>query len=263
MTLLRPLSAGTCNVRWDNPDDGEHRWEGRRERLLSLLRAWAPDVLGLQEPLRHQLHYLRQGLPEYQVVGVGRDDGVAAGEFCPILYRRDRFQPVAVGTFWLSEEPETPGSMAWGARHPRICTWASLIERDTDAAFSVYNLHLDHESQAARENGVALLLERIGQRTVSGPVMVLGDFNARPDNPAIKRIQGAASPSLKSTFATIPEGTFHGFTGKASHGPIDYIFYSPEWQVLSAQVLQGDGLRPFPSDHFPVSAVLVMGRAAL
>lgn len=258
----RPLSLGSCNVRWDNPSDGEHRWELRRERLRSLLRSWAPDVLGLQEPLRHQLDYLRQALPEYEAVGVGRDDGAAAGEFCPILYRRDRFQPVAAGTFWLAEEPETPGSLAWGARHPRICTWVTLIERDTDTAFSVYNLHLDHESQTARENGIALLLERIRQRTVSSPVIVIGDFNAEPDNPAVTRLQESDALTLKNALTAVPEGTFHGFTGEASHGPIDYIFHSPEWQVLSAHVLYGDGLRPFPSDHFPVSAVLLMGRAA-
>lgn len=261
MNLQESLSVGTCNVRWDNPDDGEHRWELRRERLTALLRSWAPDVLGLQEPLRHQLHYLRQALPEYDAVGVGRDDGVAAGEFCPILYRRDRFQSADGGTFWLSEEPETPGSVAWGARHPRICTWAGLVERDTNAAFSVYNLHLDHESQAARENGVALLLERISQRAAPGPVIVLGDFNAEPDNPAVLRLQEAASPGLRNALAAVPEGTFHGFTGEASDGPIDYIFHSPEWQTLAAQVLHGDGLRPFPSDHFPVSAVLLMGQA--
>lgn len=261
MSLQQPLSVGTCNVRWDNPGDGEHRWELRRDRLLGLLRSWKPDVLGLQEPLRHQLDYLRQALPDYDSVGVGRDDGVAAGEFCPIFYRRDRFHLADTGTFWLAETPDTPGSMAWGARHPRICTWAALIERGTETPFFVYNVHLDHESQAARANGVALLLERIRQRPASDPLLVLGDFNAPPDNPAVVRLQEAASPTLRSALAATSEGTFHGFTGEASPGPIDYIFHSPEWQALSAEVLHGDGLRPFPSDHFPVSAVF-RGQAA-
>ena len=97
MTLQEPLSVGTFNVRWDNPDDGEHRWERRRERLAALLRGWAPDVLGLQEPYHHQLEFLRRALPEYEAMGVGRNDGVAAGEFCPILYRRSRFRVAADG----------------------------------------------------------------------------------------------------------------------------------------------------------------------
>ena len=212
-------------------------------------------MVGLQEPYRRQLDYLRQALPGYEAVGVGRDDGVAAGEHCAILYRRDRFAATGTGTFWLSEEPETPGSRAWGARHPRICTWASLIEQKSGGAFTVYDVHLDHELQAAREKGVGLLLERIRQRTTPGPVIVLGDFNATPDNPAVVRMEAASSPPLRSAL-TASEGTFHGFTGETSFGPIDHVFHSPEWQVLSAQVLRGDGLRPFPSDHFPVAAVL-------
>jgi len=256
MTLQKPLSLGTWNVRWDCPDDGDHRWGLRRERLAALLRAWAPDVLGLQEPLRHQLDFLRQALPDYDVLGVGRDDGIAAGEHCAVLYRRERFQAAGGGTFWLADEPETPGSMAWGARHPRICTWANLVERSTGAAFTLYNVHLDHESQTAREKGVELLLGRIQRRAGSGPVIVLGDFNAEPDNPAVARLGKTASPPLTSALVAVAGGTFHGFTGEAVGGPIDHVFCSPEWQVLSARVLHGDHARPFPSDHFPVSAVL-------
>ena len=260
MTVQEPLSVGSWNVRWDNPDDGAHRWEERRERLAALLRAWAPDVLGIQEPYHHQLEFLRQALPEYEAVGVGRNDGVAAGEFCPILYRRTRFQSAAVGTFWLSEEPDRPGSMAWGARHPRICTWTTLVERETNASFSVYNVHLDHESQTAREKGVGLLLGRLRQRAGLDPVIVLGDFNAEPENRAVRQVQAEEAPALRNALAAVSEGTFHGFTGEAPHGPIDYILHSPEWRVLSAEVLHGDGSRPFPSDHFPVSAVLQLTR---
>ena len=212
MTLPSSISVGTWNVRYDNPTDGEHRWEMRRERLVALLRSWMPDVVGLQEPYRHQLDYLRQALPEREAVGVGRDDGAAAGEHCAIFYRRDRFRATDSGTFWLSEEPDTPGSKGWDARHARICTWVDLVEQSRAASFTVYNLHLDHESQAARENGVGLLLERIRQHPAPGPVIVLGDFNATPDNPAIVRMGGAVPP-LRSALSP-PEGTFHGFRGR-------------------------------------------------
>lgn len=256
MNLQTTLSVGTCNVRWDCPDDGPHRWALRRGRLASLLRSWSPDVLGLQEPYAYQLAFLREALPEYDTVGIGRNDGAEAGEFCAILYRRDRLELVDSGTFWLAETPDTPGSIAWGARHPRICTWAQFVEKETRAAFSMYNVHLDHESQAARDNGVALLLERIRLHSASGPVLVTGDFNAEPDSPAVRHIQDASDPPLANALASVPEGTFHGFTGSALFGPIDYIFHSPEWQVQSAQVLHGDTERPYPSDHFPAGAVL-------
>jgi len=264
--LQTPLRIGTFNVRWDAPEDGEHRWERRRERLFGLLRSWEPDVLGLQEPLLHQLEQICQALPDYAAVGVGRADGVSAGEFCPILYRQSRFKPTDSGTFWLSPQPDVPGSLGWGARHPRICTWAHLAEQASGASFFLYNVHLDHEAQEAREKGVDLLLARIRQRSAPDPVVVTGDFNAGLGNPAVARIQAAASPVSQNALAAAQTdqsrvGTFHGFTGKAGKEPIDYIFLSPEWQPLDGQVVHGDGRPLFPSDHFPVAVTVQLGPA--
>ena len=251
------LTVGTYNVRCDFPGDGEQRWEYRESRFLDQVRAWAPDVLGFQEPLRLQYDHIRQALPEYASVGVGRDDGRSAGEFCPIFYRKNRFDLGESGTFWFSETPEVPGSSDWGNRNLRICTWASLREQNTGTSFYVYNLHLDHESQPSREKSVDLLLRRIRERETQAPVIVMGDFNAEPDNFALARF--SSSPVPTSALMSVPgaaAGTFHGFTGTVEGGPIDHIFVSSEWVVESARVIPGDGLQPYPSDHLPVSATL-------
>lgn len=260
------LHVGTFNVRGDTPLDGPQGWKFRRDRFLSLVRDWSPDLLGLQEPLIPQLNDILLGLSAYDWIGCGRDDGRQQGEFCPILYRRERLAVVESGTFWLSESPETPGSKGWGSRYPRICTWAHLIDRETGAAFFHYNLHLDHEAQTARENGMSLLLERIRQRQPADPVIVTGDFNAHPDNPVLALLHAPDSPVACDTYLNTPRdaghiGTFHGFTGTAMEDRIDYIFVSPPWQVLNASILHGDGMRPFPSDHFPVAATLSLPAA--
>lgn len=254
------VRVGTFNVRWDAPED-EYRWEQRRARSVPLLHDWAPDLLGLQEPLHSQLKQIAEALPWYTVVGVGREDGKQAGEFCPILYRTSRFDLKEGGTFWLSDTPSLPGSADWGNRIPRICTWAHLRDRETEREFSLYNVHLDHESQAAREKSVQFLVDTLRQRTQGGPVIVTGDFNAEPGNAAIRRLQAGDSPAPVSALEIarpMPSGTFHGFTGQAQGGPIDYVFLSPEWHVLEASILTGDGTLPFPSDHFPVAATLQM-----
>ncbi len=253
------LRVGTFNVRWANPNDGEHRWDLRKERLFALLHDWRPDVLGLQEPRASQFDDLRQALPDYGSVAVGRDDGERAGEFCPIFFRRERWERVSDGTFWFSETPDVPGSQSWGSSHPRICTWAELRERGSDKTFRVYNLHWDHESQAARENSALLL--RGFLRAVSVPIIVLGDFNAHADNPAVAHLTQPGSPVAHSAFSTEQQqepGTFHGFTGTATEPPIDHILLSWDWEVVSAEVLYGDGTRPFTSDHFPVAATLLL-----
>ena len=265
MTPSPTLRVVTFNVRWDAPGD-EYRWDQRRAHSVRLLGDWSPDLIGLQEPLHSQLEQIAAALPAYTVLGVGREDGRQEGEFCPILYRKARFDLQESGTFWLSGTPSVPGSADWGNRIPRICTWARLLDREAGREFSLYNVHLDHESQPAREKGVRLLVDTLRQRAddspVISPVIVTGDFNAEPGNPAIRRLQAEDSPvpvSALDIAQQSPPGTFHGFTGSASGGPIDYIFLSPEWQVLEATVLAGDGARPFPSDHFPVAATLRLG----
>ncbi len=251
------ISVGTFNVRCDFPGDGLQAWAYRRERFLSLLHTWLPDVVGLQEPLQHQYSHIRQSLTDYDSVGVGRDDGREAGEFCPIFYRRERFDLLKSGTFWFSETPEVPGTSDWGNRNRRICTWADLKEQSSGTAFTVYNLHLDHESQHSREKSVELLLSRIRERETRVSVIVMGDFNAEPDNPALARFANSLVPTnVLMAKPGAAAGTFHGFTGDVEREPIDHVFVSSEWTVENARVIPGDGLRPYPSDHLLVSAVL-------
>lgn len=54
-------------------------------------------------------------LPEYSFIGVGRDDGKEQGEYSAIFYKRELFDVLDSGTFWLSPTPEKP-SLGWDAR---------------------------------------------------------------------------------------------------------------------------------------------------
>ncbi len=253
------LRVGTFNVRWPNPGDGEHQWDKRKGRLLDFLRDWKPDVLGVQEAVRGTLAEIRAALTEYDVAAAGREDGQEGGEFCPVFFRRSRLKQLGTGTFWFSETPEEPGSRGWGSGHPRICTWVHLKEHGSDKTFFVYNLHWDNEKQEARDHSARILRERIAGRPTPDPVIVLGDFNAEAADAAVAALSAPGSPVPISALRTVtpePPGTFHGFTGEAVGTPIDHILVSPEWSVEDAQILTGDGQRPFLSDHFPVSATL-------
>ena len=74
------LRVMTFNIRYNNPDDGEHAWPHRKERVASVIRFHEADLVGMQEALKGQIDDLEALLPEYAWIGVGRDDGVAAGE---------------------------------------------------------------------------------------------------------------------------------------------------------------------------------------
>ena len=63
------------NIRYDNPEDGMNNWQYRKDRAATAIRFYDVDILGTQEVLHNQLEDLKQRLPEYGVIGVGREDG--------------------------------------------------------------------------------------------------------------------------------------------------------------------------------------------
>ena len=230
--------------------------------VIGLIAERSPAVLGVQEALRFQLDEISEALPMFDFVGVGRDDGVDAGEFAAVFYDTRRFDVVDSGTFWFSEQPTVPGSKSWGNNIPRICTWARLLERTQGATLYVYNVHWDHESQPSRERGAELLMSRIAARaSPDDPVIVLGDFNAGPTNPAFRRLVDTEKGQLVDTFEAPDSnadstGTFHGFSGIPGSDRIDAVLASPRWVVTSSAIVRTQADGRFPSDHFPVTAVL-------
>jgi len=259
------LRVMSFNVRYGTAADGEDAWPLRRELVSGVLEDFQPDVVGVQEALYFQLGDLSSLLPEMSWIGVGRDDGGTAGEFAPILYRRDRLEVLGEGTFWFSDNPEVPGSMSWGNEIPRICTWGRFRDRASGAVFTLFNLHWDHRSQPSRERGARLLLDRIRNReNPEERVLVTGDFNAGEENPAFRALLEAGDLPLRDPFRVrFPDarevGTFHGFQGGSEGEKIDAILAGSGWGVLDAGIVRVNSNGRYPSDHYPVIAVLAWG----
>lgn len=262
-----PLTVMSFNIRYGTANDGENHWKQRREFLFDVMREADADLVGLQEALDGQIHELLDELPQYGVVGVGRDDGKTRGEYAAILYRRDRFRVSDAGTFWLSDTPEIVASKSWGNSITRICTWARFVDRD-GRAFWHYNVHLDHQSQPSRERSAVLLAERIAaRRNGDEPAIVTGDFNAGETNPALTRLTaphgGAPALYLDSFRVRHPDeketGTFTGFKfGQTTGDKIDYVLVPPGTDVQSAAIIRTSRDGRYPSDHFPVIAKILL-----
>ena len=269
------ITVMSFNIRYGTANDGENSWEHRKALLVDVIRQESPDLIGTQEGLRFQLNYIKEELPGYGEVGVGRNDGLTAGEYSAILYRSDRFSVLDSGTFWFSDTPEVPGSMHWGNTITRICSWARFEDRESGHTFYHYNLHLDHQSQMSRERSVELLTKRIHDRPDPAPVIVTGDFNAAEGNRAIRYLKGDSPraslrtesspppPGLRDTFRVLhPDetevGTFNGFGGSSSRGKIDYVLVDDGWQVVEGAIVRTSREGRYPSDHFPVTARLLI-----
>jgi endonuclease/exonuclease/phosphatase family metal-dependent hydrolase len=126
----------------------------------------------------------------------------------------------------------------------------------------VYNAHWDHESQPSRERSAALMLERMRTAIAAGDaVIVMGDFNSGPSNPAFRALlSDPAVPLADAHRALRPYerwgGTFNGFRGDRSGEKIDAILAGAAWRVIDAGIDRRRWGPLWASDHFAVWAVL-------
>jgi endonuclease/exonuclease/phosphatase family metal-dependent hydrolase len=254
------LRLMSFNVRYENDEDlGSRAWRQRVPGIVRMIHEESPDVIGIQEARHGQAADLWASLPDYEFVGQARDDGKRGGEYAGIFFRRDRFEADAddQGTFWLSNTPQQAGSKTWGNEIPRTATWLRLTDRTTQRGFYVFNTHWDHRHQGSREQSARLTAERVRERRRAGePVVLLGDFNAIENNPAVARL--AAEAGLIDTFDALHPGernrrTLHFWSDtREGRVKVDHILVSRDAAVMAAAIRDGD--EPMVSDHFPVTA---------
>jgi endonuclease/exonuclease/phosphatase family metal-dependent hydrolase len=249
------------NIRYNNPDDGEHAWPNRKGMVASVVRFHAADLIGMQEVLRSQIDDLTVLLPNYSWYGVGRNDGKNSGEFSPIFYRRDRFQLLDSGEFWLSENPDQIGSKSWDAALPRIATWVKFRDRESKQEFIHLNTHFDHRGEVARTRSAELILDQLKILSGNMPVVVTGDFNVPPESAAYVTMTSMLVDSKLESVSEPhgPEGTFGGFTVKVGDtgDRIDYVFVAEGTKVLRYAALSDQWDGRYPSDHLPVLAEII------
>lgn len=253
----QPVSVMTYNIRLDTPADGINQWGKRKEKVFDLLEKYDPDIFGVQEAIYHQLKHITDNLPQYEFVGVGRDDGKLKGEFSPILYKKDRFEILEQNTFWLSETPEVPGSKHWDAAITRVATWARFKDKQSGSIFLVINTHFDHIGKEARTKSAALIKSKAAEIAGGLPVIITGDFNCTRDEPPYQTMVQKSGLILIDPAPENPPGTFCNFAVNVQEcRAIDYIFHSEKWKAEDYQVISDNDGKNYPSDHLPVMVKL-------
>lgn len=96
--------------------------ENRTPLVVENIKSASPDSFGLQEADEGWIERLSGSLSdEYAYVGIGRDSNSGGGEASPVFYKKDKFELVDSGTFWLSRTPEK-ASRGWaGMRCLKEC----------------------------------------------------------------------------------------------------------------------------------------------
>ncbi|HBE67281.1 MAG TPA: endonuclease, partial [Planctomycetaceae bacterium] len=236
------------------------------EKVAEVVRQ--ADIVGLQKAVAEQVQFLRDQDSSFEWYSVGRSDGDLGGEATPLAWRREKFDAVDKGTFWLSPAPEKVGSKGWDAALPRIASWVRLKVKATGSELVVVNTHFDHRGKQARAKSGGLLRDWIATKASDGPVLLMGDFNALPESPPIKAV--LQKPKTGSADALVdarqisksadpgPNSTWNGFKKIENERRIDHVF------VRSLKVEAFETLNPktadgrFASDHLPVQVTVAM-----
>ncbi|NRA97246.1 MAG: endonuclease/exonuclease/phosphatase family protein [Planctomycetes bacterium] len=262
----RHLRVMSFNIRYGTARDGDNAWPRRRELVLATIRRFDPDILGTQETLPRQRAWLSERLPGYHAIGRGRQSK-GGGEQCTIFIRKSRVEALEFRTFWLSPTPEIEGSRGWDAALPRIATWLRFKDLRSRRTLRFVNTHFDHRGKKARTESGLLLHQRIAAFPEDEPVIVTGDFNAKEGSAPYKALLPNTSRLIDTFRATHPwigrdgtfqrrDGTFHGFRGIADGRRIDWVLVTKHLAIRGARVDNHSVKGRWPSDHFPVTAVL-------
>lgn len=259
-----------------------------RTRIMKeLMEEYMPDSIGMQEVTTNWRRNMDETVfgENYQGVGDARTPG---GEANPIYFRKDKFELIDSGTFWLSDTPDQVGSYLEGVNYPRICTWVHLKSLDGGEEFVHLNTHLDHDGDNSASDARKLRLKQITviydfiQRFGDIPMVFTGDFNQRAATSegkyyaVYKALTGQRVVELKdgtefvADFAdsrlyapdNMPEGITSTMTKYYEEGtkaynparlPIDYVFFTrSSLSALSYKTVLYKKSGVYMSDHLPV-----------
>ena len=254
-----PIRLMTYNIRYDNPRDGKDVWRNRVDAVVDLIAK--QDVIGLQEVTAGQLDALVARLVDFQFYGLGRDDGKRGGEHAPIFFRKERFEQLDRGTFWLSQRPAEVGVAGWDASLPRTCTWMLLKDKTTGSNLWVANAHFDHRGSKSRLESGRLITKVVRDQVKDMPTIVMGDFNCLPGSPPYQALIDGnllidARKASKQKVAG-PDSTWNGFRGVIPERIIDHVFVGGPIEVEQLSTLDPKTASGrFASDHLPVRILM-------
>lgn len=232
----RPLRVATYNIHRARGLDGRTRVE----RIAAVLASIDADVIALQEvigasPLRP---------------GQAAELGAALGMGWVMAPTR-RWRTALFGNVVLSRLPvrhHVQHDLTWKTREPRVCQRVDLAVGD--ATLHVFNVHLGISIPERREQAERLAA-LVHDRRITGPKIVLGDFNEWAHG-IVADVLGARLRSVDIKTHLSRRRTYPGFF-PILH--LDHIYFEGRVDVMHVS-LPRDRMAKMASDHLPLAADL-------
>ena len=246
------LNVVSFNV-WCFSPPGKNHIFFRGPRLMKVLRKTDADIIGLQENTPKMMKHLVRSLgKKYEIYNVYRAKHNL--ESTPILWKKDRFECLDKGCFWLSDTPDVE-SQGWDeTKCYRVCLWAKLKDRKTGKVFTFMNTHFGFGEQCQLSS--VDLIHKYNLEKSPFPTVITGDFNMRPDFAAYKAMTELYTDVNMAT-AKDMGNTFHGYHPEQnSDALIDYCFVDDGFKPVNYRRITDTFLGLYPTDHYGVQAII-------
>ena len=236
------------NIRCANDPNGNSVKE-RSKRLKIILDKYKADIIGFQETTPEWYEFLLKDYnKEYEIFNRFRDK--VNPESSPVLWKKERFDCLDKGYFWLSDTPhiQSDGWDEWN--YKRICIWARLFDKKNKKIFNFLNTHYGFGDSCQLKSS-ELIIKTV--KNMAGDFTILtGDFNLTPETAAYKRLTEYftdVNAATKGDWRT----TFHNY-GKVKSGEhIDYCFISGNGaEPFNSEILTDTVDGKYASDHYGI-----------
>ena len=255
--LRMELMLITCNIRFDNPADGDNDWSHRRLFLAQTLLSHSPDIIATQEGRFHQLKDLESLLPGYDMVDDHRS-WIKERMYPTFFVLKSKFEQLKSEDLWLSETPEIAGSRSFDSAFPRLMTWSRLQPKGSDQQLLLVNTHLDHIKADTRIEQIKVLASEVKRFwNQDCPLILMGDYNDSPQSLVRTHLllEFMGMQDAWALFNPTEETSHHAFSGEMLNGSrIDWIMVDKKVKVLTCKMDKSSRNGKFPTDHFPIVA---------
>lgn len=251
-------AGGTVRVVSYNVDANLNTLKARSKGLCSILLSLDADSIGVQEARPGWVKQFDRQLTGYDHIGVSAD-GERPSEHTfgtYIYYKKDKYNVVDSGTFWLSKTPDVPSKYGDTVDCNRTCCWVILEDKQTGFRYVHMNSHLDWMDPDANAYQVEMIRRQIRVFEEMGlPVFATGDYNADEGTRSYQLMLQEASigdakyqTEDRNNIGTYPS---YGEYDVTKEKPIDFCFVTKNlMQVNKYRVVDEKYEDKYVSDHF-------------
>ena len=238
------LKVISFNIRYCDDKDGNSIAE-RAPRLAEITKKYDADIIGFQEHTVPWEEQIAKFYPEYDIFNLYRSTHEL--ESAPILWKKDKFELLDKGNFWLSDTPETE-SRGWDELYNcwRMCEYVILKHKESGKVITHMNTHFGFGDNGQVKS--SKLMYEYSKKISDNPTFLTGDFNMRPTSLGYAEMVKHFT-DVNAVTANDRRTTYHGY-GKTNDEHIDYCFINDKIKPISLKLLDELVDGKYPSDHY-------------